>query len=322
MIALLQDKEDQINKKEQEIKNYRNKNHHLQNFRAVYDYRVNTLLDEKQPLTDHYTTLDHNVKIMYRELIDESEADKKIKNSLAETREAIDKLHELFRSKKDHLFRSKSAIAALQHDILQALKHPEVHQFRQLLLDVHHQHFQVPHPLPASIGSELVGDKDNDELLLEMEHNTQQAIKDELMRQRDFLSKKISAVSKLNRQNEDDRDELILRVQNENTSLIRECNTLREEKKGLKEHFSNMQKAYDILSKEIKILLNHLGGDTHANVSIDMEDLINPNHSARIELMPSQKFIKKPLQPTGFQRYQQDKQEKELKYNNIVVWSL
>lgn len=56
------------------------------------------------------------------------------------------------------------------------------------------------------------------------------------MRQRDFLSKKIHAVSKLNKQNEEDRDDLILRVQNENTNLIRECNTLREEKRNLKEH--------------------------------------------------------------------------------------
>jgi hypothetical protein len=71
-----------------------------------------------------------------------------------------------------------------------------------------------------------------------MEKNTQAAIKEELLRQRDFLSKKIHAVSNLNKQNEEDRDDLILRVQNENTNLIRECNTLREEKRGLKEHVS------------------------------------------------------------------------------------
>jgi hypothetical protein len=32
------------------------------------------------------------------------------------------------------------------------------------------------------------------------------------MRQRDFLSKKITSVSRLNKSNEDDRDDLILRV--------------------------------------------------------------------------------------------------------------
>ncbi len=54
MIKQLNEKEDSINKKEQEIKNYRNKNQHLQNFRAVYDYRVTTLAEEKQPLSDHF----------------------------------------------------------------------------------------------------------------------------------------------------------------------------------------------------------------------------------------------------------------------------
>lgn len=84
----------------------------------------------------------------------------------------------------------------------------------------------------------MIQNNENDEFLLEMERNTQLAIKEELLRQRDFLSKKISTVSRLNKQNEEDRDDLILRVQNENTNLIKECNSLREEKKELKEHVS------------------------------------------------------------------------------------
>lgn len=47
------------------------------------------------------------------------------------------------------------------------------------------------------------------------------------------MSKKISTISRLNKQSETDRDEIVVRVQNENTHLIRECNTLREERKSL-----------------------------------------------------------------------------------------
>ena len=47
------------------------------------------------------------------------------------------------------------------------------------------------------------------------------------------MSKKIQTISKLNKQTELDRDDVVIRVQNENTHLIRECNTLREERKNL-----------------------------------------------------------------------------------------
>lgn len=42
-----------------------------------------------------------------------------------------------------------------------------------------------------------------------------------------------------------------MRVQNENTHLIKECNILREEKKNLKEHLSSLEKALDIITKEL-----------------------------------------------------------------------
>ena len=92
--------------------------------------------------------------------------------------------------------------------------------------------------------------KEKDALVHEMEKETHSGIKDELLRQRDFLSKKITTVVKLNKQIEGDRDDMIIKVQNENTCLIRECNTLREEKQKLKDHFSNVTKALNIIKKE------------------------------------------------------------------------
>ena len=43
----------------------------------------------------------------------------------------------------------------------------------------------------------------------------------------------------------------MIRVQNENTHLIRECNVLREEKKNLREHLGSLEKALDIVTKEL-----------------------------------------------------------------------
>lgn len=46
--------------KEQEIKEYRLKNQHLNNFKTVYDYRVTTLQDERQPIIEHSQNMDVN----------------------------------------------------------------------------------------------------------------------------------------------------------------------------------------------------------------------------------------------------------------------
>ena len=46
----LSEKEYQINIREQKIKSYRSKNVHLQNFRQVYDYRVQRLKEEQVDL--------------------------------------------------------------------------------------------------------------------------------------------------------------------------------------------------------------------------------------------------------------------------------
>lgn len=141
MINQLNEKEDQINKKEQEIKNYRNKNHHLQNFKAVYDYRVTTLVDEKQPLMQHYQQLDQNVKVMYKELIDESEAQKKISEHLDDTELKIRQSKQYYRIKRDELFRSKSHVVQIQYDLLQILKNPNIEQFAMLLQKLHRDYF-------------------------------------------------------------------------------------------------------------------------------------------------------------------------------------
>lgn len=47
------DKESLINMKEQQLKKLRDKNEHLQNFKQVFDHRVQTLKDEHEPLSDH-----------------------------------------------------------------------------------------------------------------------------------------------------------------------------------------------------------------------------------------------------------------------------
>ena len=72
----LNDKESIINKKESLIKNYRNKNNHLKNFKQVYDFRLTSLIDEKEPLASHQTQLEQNTRSINKELLDEAESNK------------------------------------------------------------------------------------------------------------------------------------------------------------------------------------------------------------------------------------------------------
>jgi len=49
------------------------------------------------------------------------------------------------------------------------------------------------------------------------------------------MSKKIRKIEKTNKLVESDKEHIISKVQNENTTLIKECNTLREERKKNRE---------------------------------------------------------------------------------------
>lgn len=54
----LNQQEHVINYKESKIKEYRNKNYHLQNFKSVHDYRVTTLKEAHEPLTEYVDNLE------------------------------------------------------------------------------------------------------------------------------------------------------------------------------------------------------------------------------------------------------------------------
>lgn len=54
----LNQQEDVINYKESKIKEYRNKNYHLQNFKSVYDYQVTTLKEAHEPLSEYVDNLE------------------------------------------------------------------------------------------------------------------------------------------------------------------------------------------------------------------------------------------------------------------------
>eukprot|EP00330_Aristerostoma_sp_ATCC50986_P003187 CAMPEP_0114596374 /NCGR_PEP_ID=MMETSP0125-20121206/18358_1 /TAXON_ID=485358 ORGANISM="Aristerostoma sp., Strain ATCC 50986" /NCGR_SAMPLE_ID=MMETSP0125 /ASSEMBLY_ACC=CAM_ASM_000245 /LENGTH=85 /DNA_ID=CAMNT_0001799269 /DNA_START=434 /DNA_END=691 /DNA_ORIENTATION=+ len=84
MTETLRQKEEIINQKESQIKDYRNKNIHLQNFRSVYDHRVNSLNEEHGPLVKHLENMESHIKTIYKELLDEANSQKKLRDQLSD----------------------------------------------------------------------------------------------------------------------------------------------------------------------------------------------------------------------------------------------
>lgn len=58
MQSQLDTQEEIINEREDTIKQFRNMNYHLQNYKSVYDYQVNTLKGEQEPLNQYSTNLE------------------------------------------------------------------------------------------------------------------------------------------------------------------------------------------------------------------------------------------------------------------------
>jgi hypothetical protein len=83
------------------------------------------------------------------------------------------------------------------------------------------------------------------------QNNIMQAIREELQRQRDFMNKKLLSISKFNERAEDEREDAHIRIQNENTNLINECNFLRKEKHILTNKIGMLEKQARDLAREL-----------------------------------------------------------------------
>ncbi|CAD8104965.1 unnamed protein product [Paramecium primaurelia] len=297
----LKERERQIFQKEKEIKNYRNKNGHLQNFKNVNSYRLQSLQEQKAPLQEHLQDLDQNVKIMYQELTDEAEAEKNLENLIEDTSNKIKELKNQYLIKRDSLFSKRGEVQEIENDIFKVLADPEITNFKEMLQNVHKQHF-----INGKINK---GDINEDSIYAEIEKNTEVAIREEMLRQRDFLSKKINTITRTSKAADEDKTSLIIRVQKENTNLVKSCNELREQRANLISHLSNMQKALDILQKEISSLNN---GES---IELQPSDEDVPLY---IEKNKIQKQISAP-KLTPFQQYHQEKDIQKIRKSDTFL---
>lgn len=76
----------------------------------------------------------------------------------------------------------------------------------------------------------------------------------------------------MNKRIEGDRDEIFLKIQNENTNLIIECNRLRKLRHEIKNSLGALQKQIKELTRDLATLAHELNESLSAEQSEEIED--------------------------------------------------
>ena len=75
----------------------------MQNFRSVYDHRVSTLNEEHGPLVEHLENMEKHIKTIYKELLDEANSNKRLREQLSDKNSKIREMGEQSKQKSDIL---------------------------------------------------------------------------------------------------------------------------------------------------------------------------------------------------------------------------
>lgn len=149
-----------------------------------------------------------------------------------------------------------------------------------------------------------------DRLLEALEKNNQQAIQIEQIKQRDLLSKRLISLTQMNKKIEEDRDDIFVKIQSENTSLINECNNLRKDRYQLKRDLGFYQKSLKQIIKQIEHLLKGeemSEGEEDQQLPDDSTELIDMYHNRHV-------INKKSVPPKELPFVQYQKQAKDTTY--------
>jgi len=228
----------------------------LQNFRSVYDHRVSTLNEEHGPLVEHLENMEKHIKTIYKELLDEANSNKRLREQLLDKKTKISDLGEQSRVKSDILAVFRRANELFEYDIVQLTRDTNFEVWEDPLKEIKSIYDKrlknlddILFSRPENVSSVFENYRDKGDET--QKKNVQQAIREELMRQRDFMNKKLLSVSKFNENAEDEREGTYIRIQNENTNLINECNFLRKEKHLIQNKIGMLEKQARDLAREL-----------------------------------------------------------------------
>ena len=234
METQLNEQEKVIDIKEEMITKSHKRNFHLQNYKSVYDYQVTTQKDEHEPLNDYSQTLDRHVKRMYNELLSEADSHKALVGNVGEIDDKIEKLKSEVKEKSYFQGKTKRKLDVFEHELAQIVTNKDKSGLRVNLKGKMEEYIQ--HTLKVEC---LLANSSNDSVNTIMESKKMQSleklssielqsIKEELLRQRDMMSKKLISTTEINKRLEKERDNVFKNIQQEGKQLINKCNELRK----------------------------------------------------------------------------------------------
>ncbi|KAL4462030.1 hypothetical protein ABPG74_000875 [Tetrahymena malaccensis] len=280
MSKQLSEKEDIINLREQQVKDLRSKNVHLQNFQKVYDYQVTTLKDERLPLKEHLTNMEKHVKNLYNELLEEAGTNKKIDKDIKQHHDHVKELKTQLSDKQEIVRKTQRLVDNFEYQILSMLRNEKFQMWPKMLTEIYNDNFGDSNKLEKAIEQSVIGvnlrELKKDQFLEQIEQEQQYLIGQDLRGQRDFLARQLVKVASDYRKVMESRNDAYLKVQNMNTLLINECNKMREEKQKLKEYLGVQKKAYREVKRQlaahIGINFNEIKDQEHFPFLDDIDD--------------------------------------------------
>ncbi|CAI2386786.1 unnamed protein product [Moneuplotes crassus] len=215
----LKDKQSVIKNKEKVIKELKNYSEHLENFKFVLNSKINSLKNEKAPMEEQVKILEGHIRSIYNELAEETTKNKNLGIKLEESKKQYEKMRkETLRAKVDLVTFTKRKIQMMQYDLQNALKSMNPKEISEVV-QKYNKHFNV-----SGIGTNLtkgVISRNRDD----SEDSDEDIVKEELVRQRNWLDSQLKNMSKSNKKLENERK----KIQNDNLELIYECNSLRKQ---------------------------------------------------------------------------------------------
>ncbi|KRX00028.1 WD40-repeat-containing domain [Pseudocohnilembus persalinus] len=210
----LGEKEEIINQRESQIKDYRLKNIHLLNFQKVYDYRMNTLQEERQPLIDHLSNMEKHVKNLYKELLDEASQNKQFDQDCENQEKSIEELKTVLNSKKKLVQETKNLLESFKHKIVDLLRNKQFNEWDNTMEKIYLEQFEEKQKrLDKILDSSMIGAnlKQKDPLLIQIEKIQQEEVEIFLREQRDYFQKKLNVVNQDYALEMEDRGNALLR---------------------------------------------------------------------------------------------------------------
>ena len=238
------EREEVIKKKETTIKELRSFNIHLQNFRFVLDQKVKSLRDDRGPLGEQLTALQEHIRIMYGELVEEFEKSREKEGKCRELEGKNVALTGWNRELKKKLAAEKRKTALLQSDLVRLTKDTNIDTLLSGLKELIDKHMEMEEFAAAQSTNQLDS--------MSAEEANLEKVRSEVIYQHELMKEQLLATQRRTKALEAKNHSEMYRKMQENATLIKECNELRDQNRTLQQEVVRLRDRVSKLKSELK----------------------------------------------------------------------